>query len=292
MRVLITGGAGHVGSHLTERLVREGYEVTVIDDLSTGSKDYLADVDCEFVEGDISQGIPVKDYDYIFHFAAFAGVRDGETRRKTVNQANVVGTKKVVKLAKEVDAKIIFAGSSSTFGDPLYLPIDEYHPQNPKSVYARSKLTAEEMIINSGIDHTRMTIDSGVDYAILRFFNVFGGRMRPNTVIPIFIERAKQGKDLICYGNPLRDFTYVGDCVDATIKAMDVNGIFNIGTGKSHSIRWLAEKIVEKYDSDSRIIDQGRLGIDPTVTLSNSHKARKELGWKPKTSLEDWLNAG
>jgi len=278
MRVLITGGAGHIGSHLTERLVKEGYEVTVIDNLSTGKEEYLTGVDCEFAKGDISQGIPVRDYDYIFHFAAFAGVRDGETRRRTVNQANVVGTRKVVELAKEVDAKIIFAGSSSTFGDPLYLPIDEEHPQNPKSVYAKSKLVAEQQII-----------DSGVDYAILRFFNVFGGRMRPNTVIPIFIERAKRGEDLVCNGNPLRDFTYVGDCIEATIKAMDVNGIFNIGTGRSHSIKWLAEKIVEKYDSDSRIIDQGRLGIDPTITLSNSHKARKELGWKPKTTLEEWL---
>lgn len=286
MRALITGGAGHIGSHLVDRLVEEGYGVTVIDDLSTGSTNnlYASSADIEFVQADISQGIPVRDYDYIFHFAAFAGVRDGELHKNKmkVNSANVVGTKTVIDLAKEVNAKLIYAGSSSTFGEARYIPMDEEHPQTPQSVYAKSKLIAEQLIL-----------DSGLNYVILRFFNVYGGRMRENVVIPIFTERARRGDDLFCFGNRIRDFTHISDTVEGIMKAMHTeNQIFNLGSGKGYSIQWLARKIAEKHNSNSEIVVDNPLKIDPEVTLADSTKARKQLNWKPKTSLEEWLDAG
>ena len=300
-RVLVTGGAGFIGSHLTERLLEMGASVTVFDKFDRfykGKESNLiaASHSSKFrlVEGDILDrellDSVMNDTDVVFHEAGQAGVGYSIENPKTVNDVNVEGTLNVLWSAKSKGVKsVVNASSSSIFGPPDYLPIDEAHPTRPTSPYGVSKLAAEHYV---KVFHKVY----GMHTVSLRYFSVYGPRGRPDQVVYKFTVNLLQNKPPIVSGDGshTRDFTHVSDIVTATISAAekdDVAGeIFNIGFGERTSISDLAEKL---------IIITGQGGMKPTFvgepkgefphTQADNSKAQRLLDWKPKIGLDEGL---
>lgn len=295
MIVAVTGGAGFIGSHLVEELVKRGYDVRVIDDLSHGSLGNLSNVlgDIDFCRGDVRKIEDLKPVlkgaDAVIHEAALTSVPESFEEEALYSEINVLGTENVLKLAKEYGLKVILASSCAIYGEPNEVPIKEMHPPNPSSPYAWTKYRMEQICeyYNAAFN---------VDAVILRYFNVYGRRQRKGTVVSQFIRRAAENQPLIIYGdgNQTRDFIHVGDAVDATIRAMEndkVNGrIFNIGTGKAITINELAKLILEVFEKDDLPLIYGpnRKG-DIRRSVADITLARKILGFEPKRSLREFI---
>ena len=297
-RVIVTGGAGFIGSHLAEELVRRGYKVFIIDDLSTGKpeniEELLKENSVEFVQGSITD-LPLlqklfKGAKYVFHQAALARVPRSIEDPLTTNEVNIKGTLNVLLAAKENGVrKVIYASSSSVYGDTSALPQKEDMPPNPLSPYALTKLAGEYYC-----NIFRQIY--GLSTVSLRYFNVYGPRQDPHsqyaTVIPAFIGRISQDLPPVIYGDgeQSRDFTYIEDVVRANILAAEANaeGVYNIGNGKNTTINQLADIILKLMKKDLQPIhDKPRLG-DPRHTLADISKA-KDFGYEPKWTLEDGL---
>lgn len=290
MRLLVTGGAGFIGSSLVDELVRLGHRVLIIDNLSLGKKEYL-NPKAKFYEKDVCDYKSIKPLfrgvDCVFHLAAQPRIQPSIINPAESYTNNVLGTFNVLLAAKENKVKkLIYSASSSAYGDQKKLPLKEDMTPNPKNPYALFKYMGEEMC---HLFHTLYSLPT----VCLRYFNVFGERQSTegaySTVIGIFLKQKKVGKPLtiVGNGNQRRDFTYVKDVAWANILAMKSNKaighLINIGSGRNYSVNEVA-----------KIIDKNHVFIPPRpgesrITLADISKAQKLLKWQPKTKLADWL---
>ena len=294
MKILVTGGAGFIGSHIVEYLTERGDQVTVLDDLSNGKIQNLSKVsdDINFINGDIRDyklvEELVKDVDGVFHEAALVSVPESFKMQTEYFDVNVNGTENILKLAKEYGFKIVYASSSSVYGNPKHIPIKETDEKNPINPYAQTKLETELL--------AEKYSKSGVRVIGLRYFNVFGKRQSKEYagVIKLFLERIQQNKAPIINGDgsQTRDFVSVEDVVQANILAMDRDvrhKFFNVGTGYSISILDLANMIINASDLSFKPIYGPQLTGDIVNSKADSELIKKSLEWKPITKLEDWI---
>ncbi|RSN73689.1 SDR family NAD(P)-dependent oxidoreductase, partial [Candidatus Methanodesulfokora washburnensis] len=247
MKILVTGGAGFIGSHLVKALVEAGYSVRVLDNLSTGSLENLRGLSLDFVKGDVRNydevEEAVKGMEAVVHLAALIDVSESVEKPLDYLEVNVKGTLNVARASRNVDT-VVFSSSCAVYGEPEKLPIDEDHRINPKSPYAASKAGGEAYIISYANLY-------GYRPVILRFFNVYGPKQSRaySGVITEFIKRAARGDPLIIYGDgeQTRDFIHVRDAVDAVMRSLKSNasGIYNIGSGKATKISELAYLVLK-----------------------------------------------
>ena len=297
-KAVVTGGAGFIGSHLAEELARRSYQVIIIDDLSTGkmenTEQLLKNGSVEFVRGSITDlSLLQKVFQgagYIFHQAAVPSVPRSIENPLTSNEANVTGTLNVLLAARDNGvSKVVYASSSSVYGDTPTLPKSEDMLPNPQSPYAVSKLTGEYYCRVFQEVYQLPTV-------CLRYFNVYGPRQDPNSqyaaVIPRFISRVSQGNPPIIFGDgeQTRDFTFIKDVVEANILAVesDVTGIFNIGKGENISLNRLAELVIRLLGGNVKpVYEESRPGDIRHSVAAISRAGR--FGYAPKWSLEEGL---
>ena len=295
MKILVTGGAGFIGSHITEYLVQRGDNVTVIDNLKTGQTANLSKVNknINFVNGDIRnykllEGL-VNDTDGVFHEAALASVQQSFEMQDEYFDVNVNGTENILKLASEYGFKVVYASSSSVYGNPKHVPTKENHDRKPLNPYAETKL--EEELLAEKYSEMDVSVIG------LRYFNVFGRRQSKEYagVINLFLEKIQQNKNPKVNGDGLqtRDFVYIEDVVKANILAMDSNikhEFLNVGSGSSISILDLATVCIETSGLSLKPIHGPELPGDVRTTKADTKLIEKLLNWKAKTKLEDWLS--
>ena len=295
LRVLVTGGAGFIGSHLVKALLRAGHFVRVLDNFSTGSMDNIVDVarDVEIVVGDVRDYSVVekcvRGVDVVIHLAALIDVAESIERPDLYFEVNVIGTHNIAKACRGVNV-LIFASSSSVYGDPLKIPIPEDHLLSPRSPYAASKAAGEALI-------QAFSSIYGYRPIILRIFNVYGpkqSRAYAGVVIE-FIRRVLRREPPIIYGDgeQTRDFIHISDVIDAIMKAMSIErarGVFNIGSGKAVTINQLAKLILKTLNREDLkpVYAPPRPG-DIKHSIADITKSRKILGFEPKISLEEGI---
>lgn len=286
-KLIVTGGAGFIGSNLVDALIELGFKVTIIDDLSTGKIENINNK-CDFIQADIRE-IPddllfnlFKNHSYIFHLAAKARVQPSIENPILYNDHNVNVTLKLLEAARKANIKkFIFSSSSSVYGNQLP-PLKETMPTNPLSPYGLQKLIGEQYC-------KLYSILYNLDTVSLRYFNVYGKRQPTSgaycTVLGIFAQQRQQGQPLTIRNNgeQKRDFTNIADVVQANILAMKhpdkLNGeCFNIGYGDSISINKIADWF------ETKKIYSGSV-IEPFETLAENTKAKQILGWKPSIKL-------
>ena len=294
MKILVTGGAGFIGSHIAEYLVQRGDDVTILDNLNTGKIENLSKVnnDINFVNGDIREykllEKLVSDSDGVFHEAALASVQQSLKMKDEYFDVNVSGTENILKLAKEYGFKVVYASSSSVYGNPKQIPIKESDDRSTVNPYAQTKLEAELL--------AEKYSEMGVKVIGLRYFNVFGKRQSKEYagVIKLFLDRIQQSKPPKINGDGLqtRDFVYIDDVVKANILAMDsdINYKFlNVGSGLPISILDLANLVIDASGLSLKPIYSPALSGDIKTTQADLTSIKKLLGWQPKTELRDWL---
>lgn len=296
MKVLITGGNGLIGSHLSERLIDNGDSVTLFD-LKFNSN--TQNQDCDKIIGDVRDYNSVKKAvtgnDAVFHFAAVSRVVWGQQDPRVCWNTNVMGTLNVLEAGRKVEKRpvILNASSREVYGEPQYLPVNEDHPKNPKSVYGMSKLCAEKACL-SYLDNF------GIDTVVFRFSNVYGSeRDQRDRVIPKFVIRALRGEDIILNGgDQILDFAFIDDTVSGIIKAyencfedrLDIFGEdFNFVTGRGVSVFELAKMIVDLTGSNSKIIKKEAMDFDVRRFYGDPSKSRRLIGYRPSVKLEDGL---
>jgi UDP-glucose 4-epimerase len=299
MKTLVTGGAGFIGSHIIEKLLKDGHEVVCLDTFDPyydpaikrkNMEPFLSSENFSLIEGNINDPKILNDTiegcEYVFHQAAQAGVRISVENPIKPHLANASGTLAV--LQASVDAgvkKVINASSSSVYGTVSYLPFDEAHPTVPVSPYGVSKLAAEH--------YCRVFSDLyGLKTVSLRYFTVYGPRMRPDLAISIFTQAALAHQPIQIFGDgtKTRDFTFIDDVVDANMRVMKTgSGVYNIGGGHHISILELADAIISANNSRSSIEYHPVVKGDAEHTFANTAKAQQELGWTAKTPIFDGL---
>lgn len=299
IRILVTGGAGFIGSHLIEWLLKNDHEVICLDSFEpfydpevkkNNIKAFLENKNFRLEVGDIRDRENLvrllEGTDYVFHQAAQAGVRMSVEDPIKAHEVNATGTLILLESALNSDVeKIINASSSSVYGKIEYLPFDENHPTRPLSPYGISKLAAEE--------YCRVFSELyGLKTVSLRYFTVYGPRMRPDLAINIFTRKALTNEPISIFGDgtKTRDFTHIDDIVRANLIAMQKGaGAYNIGGGHQISIKDLAEKIIQITGSYSQILYSNPIKGDAEHTFADTTKATREMGWKPQTSLKKGL---
>ena len=296
MNFAVTGGAGFIGSHIVKRLVGEGHGVTVVDNLSRGAMSSLEGVldQIDFVRMDICEYDRLKkilrDMDGIFHQAALAYIPSSYENEDEYRRVNVTGTENVFRIGMGHGVRIVYASSSTVYGNGHGAPIKEDSPRRPLNPYGMTKLEAE-------FAAERYT-QKGAQIISLRYFNVVGlGRKQAYSgVIPRFLDRLKEGRSPIIYGDGLqiKDFVFVHDVVLASLVAMASkirNGFFNIGSGRSISITDLARMMIEisgrKLEPEYHDPRPG----DAKMSVADVSKAAKLLGWRPSTAMEEGLRS-
>lgn len=297
LNIMVTGGAGFIGSHLVDRLIEMGNHVIVYDNFDeyyAGKEDniqnHLGDPNFSLIKADIldydALHKAMNKVDIVFHLAAQAGVRYSLENPIKTNTVNTTGTLNVLRAAKQNRLKkIVFASSSSVYGLPQYMPVDEKHPTNPVSIYGASKLAAER--------YCRILV---LPTIILRFHTVYGPRQRPDMAIHKWFQRLFQNKPPVIYGDgeQTRDFTHIDDIIDGTLKSAETEGvekeIFNLGSGSNVSVNTVVElllKLTDKTDIKP-IYTQPKLG-DVPHTHADISKARNLLGYNPKVTFESGI---
>jgi nucleoside-diphosphate-sugar epimerase len=295
----VTGGAGFIGSNIVLRLLEGGFDVRVVDDLATGRRENLRDVlgRIDFIEGSVLDDTllskAMKGVDYVLHQAAIPSVPRSVKDPLRTHEANATGTLKVLRAAREAGVKrVVYASSSSVYGDTPKLPKVEGMKPDPLSPYAVSKLAGEH--------YCRVFARVyGLDTASLRYFNVFGPRQDPASqyaaVIPKFITLISQGKSPVIYGDgeQTRDFTFVGNVVDANLLAMKVKRtsgeVVNIACGERTSVKELVRMLCGVIGRDvTPVYEEARRG-DVKHSLADIGKAKKLLGYRPKYDMEHGL---
>jgi len=288
MKYVVTGGAGFIGSHITKKLIERGDIVTVVDNMNTGKEKNLESVrdKINFVKGDILDmdlldGI-TKDADGVFHQAALASVQDSFDEPDKYHNVNVNGTENILKLSKKHGFKVVYASSSSVYGNPIRIPIKESDDKNPINPYAETKLKKEELAIK----YSKM----GVNVIGLRYFNVFGkGQSKEYAgVLKLFLERIrdKLPPKINGDGTQFRDFVHVN------IMSMDSNithEFFNVGTNTAITIIDLAKTIIECSGLNIEPIFGPALDGDVHQTKANIDLIKKKIGWEPSIMLVDWI---
>jgi UDP-glucose 4-epimerase len=300
MNVLVTGGAGFIGSHVVDRLVNDGHQVRIIDNLSSGKleniQDHLASGRVKFEAGDIrNSNVMAKNLEGIeavVHLAAIISVPLSVKNPSLTFDTNFSGTLNMLQLsANKGVRRFIFASSCAVYGDPASLPITEAEMTKPISPYAESKLKAEQACLELSGKHI-------LESVVLRFFNVYGPRQANNEysgVITRFIERIKQELPLIIYGNgaQTRDFVNVKDVVGAIVasitRAKAEGEILNIGTGKPTSVNELAKTVTELAGAKSQIIYKEKRVGEIENSFADITKAKRLLDFEPSVSLKEGL---
>jgi dTDP-glucose 4,6-dehydratase len=296
-RVVITGAAGFIGSHLAEALLNRGYEVIGIDNLLTGDTAniaHLANSDFTFIKLDVTNYIYIEGpVDFVLHWASPASPIDYLELPIPTLKVGALGTHKALGLAKAKGAKFVIASTSEVYGDPLEHPQKETYwgnvnPIGPRGVYDEAKRFAEAMTVAYHRYH-------GLDAKIVRIFNTYGPRMRVNDgrAVPAFISQALTNRDVTVFGDgtQTRSFTYITDLVDGIIRLMlsDVNDPVNIGNPRELTIGEIARTIIKMTGSTSKIVYAPLPTDDPKVRQPDITRARALLGWEPKVSLEEGL---
>ncbi|MFC2150840.1 SDR family NAD(P)-dependent oxidoreductase [Calditrichota bacterium] len=296
-RILVTGGAGFIGSHLVKALHARGHEVVVLDNLSRNVnhvQDLFDEKKIKFFKGDLRDKMHVlqamEGADYVFHQAAACMNRCNAFPKEAI-EVNLEGSYNVFGAAiHEKVKKVIYASTSSVYGQPEYLPMDEKHPCNPGSPYGATKLCADHFIEFLSRKH-------GMKYIGFRYFNVYGTYQSTDayytSVINVFIKRILGGQSPVIHGkgDQALDFTHVSDVVAANMAALDSdveNEVFNVGYGRERTLKDLAEIILRFSGSDitPEFIDREVL---VTIRRCDNTKLEKMLGVKPKVDLEEGL---
>lgn len=298
MEILVTGGAGFIGSHICHRLIAEGYHVICLDNFDPyysvtlkrrNIQSLLTNSKFDLVEGDICdqklvEGILKQGIDYVFHLAAQAGVRASIENPLKTHRVNTTGLLNILTACLSTGVKrIINTSSSSVYGRVHYLPFDEVHPLNPISPYGVSKLSGE---------HYCQVFSElyGLNIISLRPFTVYGPRMRPDAAISIFTHKALANGTIEIFGDgsATRGFTYIDDVVEASILAMErgKSEAYNVGSSERVSINELVEKIIALTGSRSNIIHTEAIKGDVQHTWASIDKARRDLGWEPKINID------
>jgi dTDP-glucose 4,6-dehydratase len=296
-RAVITGGAGFLGSHLSDALLADGWSVVVVDNLLTGRLSNLAHLRSEsrfeFVEKDICQPFDVGKVDYLFHFASPASPVDYSTHGIETLQVGSLGTFHALDVARKYGAKYFVSSTSECYGDPLEHPQKETYwghvnPIGPRSVYDEAKRFTEAVTMAYRRYHN-------VDTHIVRIFNTYGPRMQLNDgrVVPNFMKQALRGEDLTVYGdgNQTRSFCYVSDEIDGFLRLSksDEHLPVNIGNPNEFTILECAQLVIKVVGSKSRIRYEPLPQDDPKQRQPDITKARQLLGWEPKIDLQNGL---
>ena len=301
MRYLITGGAGFIGSHLVEHLVAAGDDVTVLDDLSSGRRANLAAVrgQIRFIRGSVTDlntcRRAVERVDCVLHHAAVTSVQRSVDEPVVTHQVNATGTLNVLLAARDKGVRrVVYAGSTSAYGNPATLPNSEEHVTRPLSPYAASKLAGEDYCVACQATY-------GLETVVLRYFNIFGPRQDPNSqyaaVVPRFITTALAGEPPTIFGDgkQTRDFVFIANVVHANLlaaraPAADVSGqVFNIGSGKGVSVNQLWEHIRRLAGVPlAPVYTQGRAG-EVRDSVAELARARRLLGYAPIVDFEEGL---
>ncbi len=296
-RVVITGAAGFIGSHLAEALLDRGYAVIGIDNLLTGNVAniaHLANRDFTFIKHDVTNYIFIDGpVDFVLHWASPASPIDYLELPIQTLKVGALGTHKALGLAKEKKARFVIASTSEVYGDPLEHPQKETYwgnvnPIGPRGVYDEAKRFAEAMTMAYHRYH-------GVDTKIVRIFNTYGPRMRINDgrAVPAFISQSLRNEDVTVFGDgsQTRSFTYISDLVDGIIRLMlsSENDPVNIGNPHEMTIEEIGRTIIRMTGSKSRIVYRPLPTDDPKVRQPDITRARTLLGWEPKVPLEQGL---
>lgn len=297
MRILVTGGAGFLGSHLCEKLVHQGHDVICLDNYFTGSKsnvNHLRDFkNFELVRHDVTESI-LLEVDQIYNLACPASPVHYQYNPVKTIKTSVMGAINMLGLAKRVKARILQASTSEVYGDPQIHPQPESYWGNVntigiRSCYDEGKRVAETLFM----DYHRQ---NDVDIRIVRIFNTYGPRMDHNDgrVVSNFIVQALQGQDITIYGDgsQTRSFCFVDELVDGFIRFMNQDeeiGPMNMGNPVEFTIKELAEKVVSMVDTDSKIIYEDLPSDDPTQRKPDISLAKKTIGWDPQIQLEEGL---
>jgi dTDP-glucose 4,6-dehydratase len=297
VRVLVTGGAGFIGSHLCDFLLAHSCGVICMDNLLTGSMDNIAhirDPRFAFVQHDVTNFIEIQGpLDYVLHFASPASPIDYLELPIQTLKVGALGTHKALGLAKARGAKFLLASTSEVYGDPLVHPQREdywgnVNPVGPRGVYDEAKRFAEAMTMAYHRVH-------GLDARIVRIFNTYGSRMRlaDGRAIPTFIRQALRGEPLTVYGDgsQTRSFTFISDLVDGIWRLMSapVNDPVNVGNPREMTLMDLAKHVLRLSGSRSEIVFRPLPTDDPKVRQPDIGKARRLLGWEPRVELEEGL---
>jgi dTDP-glucose 4,6-dehydratase len=298
MRILITGAAGFLGSHLCDRFLAEGHEVVGMDNFITGAPEniehLLGESGFRFVKQDVTEYIHVPGpLDGVLHFASPASPIDYLELPIQTLKVGSLGTHKTLGLAKEKRARYLLASTSEVYGDPQVHPQPETYwghvnPVGPRGVYDEAKRFAEAMVMAYHRFH-------GLDTRIVRIFNTYGPRMRPNDgrVVSNFVVQALRGEPLTVYGDgsQTRSFCYASDEVDGIYRLFmsDYTEPVNIGNPNEFTVRQLAEQVLELTGSIAEIQQQPLPEDDPKVRRPDITVARRELGWEPQIQLQDGL---
>jgi nucleoside-diphosphate-sugar epimerase len=299
-KILVTGGAGFIGSHLCEELLKKDYQVVCLDNLITGSEENIKALknnpNFEFIKADVIQGLDLNlDLNFIFHLASPASPVDYQKYPEETALTNSLGTLNFLKFAVENAVRILIASTSEVYGDPKEHPQKETYWGNvnsfgPRSCYDESKRFGETL--------TYIYLHKNdVDARIVRIFNTYGPRMRKDDgrAVSNFINQALEGKEMTIYGDgeSTRSFCYISDMVDGLIKLMfgdkTKGEVVNIGNPEEYKIIDLANKIKVLTGSQSEIIFKPALPDDPQQRKPDITKAKELLGWEPKVSLEEGL---
>lgn len=299
-RIIVTGGAGFVGSHLVDRLLAEGNHVIAVDNLLTGSKNNIAHLEgnenFEFIQHDITEKLEIDgDIDQIFNLACPASPVHYQTDPIHTLRTCFIGTTNMIELALSKNARFLQASTSEVYGNPEVHPqVEEYlgnvSTLGPRACYDEGKRVAETLCA----DYKRT---KGLDLKIIRIFNTYGPRMAKNDgrVVSNFIVQAVEGKDITIYGDgsQTRSFCYVSDLVDGIYKMMnsadDIMGPINLGNPDEYTIADFSDIVIDLTGTESKKIHEGMPQDDPTRRKPDISKAKELLDWEPTVSLKDGL---
>jgi len=297
-RVLVTGGAGFLGSHLCDRLIADGHEVICLDDFFTGSRANVAHLldhpRFELMRADVNDRT-IIDVDEIYHLACPASPIHYQRNPVRTIRTCVVGTLNMLELAREVRARLLIASTSEVYGDPTIHPQPESYwgnvnPIGPRACYDEGKRCAESVAVSFARQY-------GVAVRIPRIFNTYGPRMHPNDgrVISNFIVQALRGEPLTIYGkgDQTRSFCYVSDLIEGFVRLMTTDldaEPLNLGNPDEHTILEIAERVIAMTGSRSRLEHRPLPTDDPVRRRPEIGKARERLGWSPTVALEQGLS--
>lgn len=295
-KILITGGIGFVGRHLTKALLAKNYQITILDNLYRWNLKDIAKTRIDikkikFIKGDICDEELIKktiyENDVVVHLAAISQVMTSLKKPEECFKYNVIGTKNVVKYCAKYNKKLIFSSSREVYGTAKYLPVDLKHPLLPENPYGASKIMSEFLI-------KAYTRSFGLKYVIFRLSNIFGSGDK-GRVAPIFFEKAISGQEIVIFGkDKIIDFVYIDDVVEAFLIAIGadcvLNKTLNIGSGVSTSLKKLAKLVVKITGSKSQINQKEvRLGEIDRFTADIKETKKILKGWSPQINLETGL---
>ncbi len=308
MRLLVTGGAGYVGSIVSQRLLERGDEVTVLDSLSRGHRGAVPD-DAEFVQADLLDAealatVLERGYDGVLHFAALALVAESVAHPERYYRANVVGTLNLLDAMRAAEVRrIVFSSTCATYGEPDRVPISEDEPPKPVNAYGNSKLVVDRMLSDEARAH-------GLAAVSLRYFNVAGASgplgedHEPEThLIPLILRAAAGARSHVSVfgtdyptedGTAVRDYIHVVDLARGHLLALDKavpgrHDIYNLGTGAGYSVRQVIEAVRRVTGREFEVREEPRRPGDPPVLVAANAKAREGLGWEPERSLDEMV---